>query len=291
MEEKQDNKELQALVRLLDEPDEAIFKTIHDRIFAHGKEAVPVLENVWESSFEPIIQRRIEDLIHQIQLDGLKHELKSWSQFQHHDLLQGALLVTRYQYPDLDENALMKKIGQITQDIWLELNQNLTGLEKVKVINHILFDIHKFSGNIANILSVDNYYLNNLMDSKKGSPLSLGIIYIAIAQSLKIPVFGVDLPRHFVLAYTDEIMLDLRDAPEGDVMFYINPFNKGAVFTRNEIDQFVKQLKLEKKESYFVPCDNKTIIRRMINELINIYDQAGNPDKRDEMQELLDVIE
>jgi regulator of sirC expression with transglutaminase-like and TPR domain len=291
MEEKQDNKELQALVRLLDEPDEVIFKTIHDRIFAHGKEAVPVLENVWESSFDPVIQRRIEDLIHQIQLDGLKHELMSWSQFQHHDLLQGALLVTRFQYPDLDENALMKKIGQITQDIWLELNQNLTGLEKVKVINHILFDIHKFSGNIANILSVDNYYLNNLMDTKKGSPLSLGIIYIAIAQSLKIPVFGVDLPRHFVLAYTDEIMLDLRDAPEGDVMFYINPFNKGAVFTRNEIDQFVKQLKLEKKDSYFIPCDNKTIIRRMINELINIHDQAGNPAKRDEMQELLDVIE
>jgi regulator of sirC expression with transglutaminase-like and TPR domain len=291
MEEKQNNKELQALIRLIDEPDEGIFRTIHDRIFAHGMEAVPILENVWESSFDPVIQHRIEDLIHQIQLDELKRELLSWSQFQHHDLLQGALLVTKFQYPDLDEDAIMKKIGQISQDIWLELNQNLTGLEKVKVINHILFDIHKFTGNIANILSVDNYYINNLLDSKKGSPLSLGIIYIAIAQSLKIPVFGVDLPRHFVLAYTDEIILNLRDVPEGEVMFYVNPFNKGAVFTRNEIDLFVKQLKLEKKESYFVPCDNKTIIRRMINELINIYDQSGNPAKRDEMKELLEVIE
>ena len=291
MEEKQNNKELQALIRLIDEPDEVIFRTIHDRIFAHGMEAVPILENVWESSFDPVIQHRIEDLIHQIQLDELKRELLSWSQFQHHDLLQGALLVTKFQYPDLDEDAIMKKIGQISQDIWLELNQNLTGLEKVKVINHILFDIHKFTGNIANILSVDNYYINNLLDSKKGSPLSLGIIYIAIAQSLKIPVFGVDLPRHFVLAYTDEIILNLRDVPEGEVMFYVNPFNKGAVFTRNEIDLFVKQLKLEKKESYFVPCDNKTIIRRMINELINIYDQSGNPVKRDEMNELLGVIE
>ena len=291
MEEKQNNKELQALIRLIDEPDEVIFRTIHDRIFAHGMEAVPILENVWESSFDPVIQHRIEDLIHQIQLDELKRELLSWSQFQHHDLLQGALLVTKFQYPDLDEDAIMKKIGQISQDIWLELNQNLTGLEKVKVINHILFDIHKFTGNIANILSVDNYYINNLLDSKKGSPLSLGIIYIAIAQSLKIPVFGVDLPRHFVLAYTDEIILNLRDVPEGEVMFYVNPFNKGAVFTRNEIDLFVKQLKLEKKESYFVPCDNKTIIRRMINELINIYDQSGNPSKRDEMKELLEVIE
>jgi len=272
MDDKAKNKELQALISLLDEPDEDIFRTIRDRIFAHGIHAVPILESVWESSFDPIIQHRIEELIHQIQFDNLRHELNNWSQFKHHDLLQGALIVTKYQYPDLDEDAIMKKIGQFTQDIWLELNQNLTGLEKVKVINHILFDTHKFSGNITNISSVDNYYINNLVDSKKGSPLSLGILYIAIAQSLRIPVFGVDLPRHFVLAYTDEILLDLRDVPEGEVMFYINPFNKGAVFTRNEIDLFVKQLKLEKKESYFTPCDNKSIIRRMIHELLNIYD-------------------
>ena len=291
MEDISKNKELQALINLLDEPDEKIYGAIRDRIFAHGLEAVPFLESVWESSFDPVIQHRIEDLIHHIQLDDLKHEIKNWSQFKHHDLLQGALLVTKYQYPDLDENTIMKKIGQITQDIWLELNQNLTGLEKVKVINHILFDVHKFSGNITNISSVDNYYINNLLDSKKGSPLSLGIIYIAIAQSLRIPIFGVDLPRHFVLSYTDEILLDMRDAPEGEVLFYINPFNKGAVFTRNEIELFVKQLKLEKKESYFSSCDNKTIIRRMINELINIYDQSGNPVKRDEMKELLEVID
>lgn len=291
MDDNTKNKELQALISLLDEPDEDIFRTIHDRIFAYGINAVPLLESVWESSFDPVIQHRIEELIHQIQFDNLRHELNNWSQFQHHDLIQGALLVTKYQYPDLDENAIMKKIGQFTQDIWLELNQNLTGLEKVKVINHILFDTHKFSGNITNISSVDNYYINNLVDSKKGSPLSLGILYIAIAQSLRIPVFGVDLPKHFVLAYTDEILLDFRDIPEGEVMFYINPFNKGAVFTRNEIDLFVKQLKLEKKESYFTPCDNKTIIRRMINELMNIYDQSGNPVKRDEMKELLEVIE
>ncbi len=291
MEGKVNNKELQALISLLDEPDEDIFRAIRDRIFAHGIPAIPILESVWETSFDPIIQHRIEDLIHQIQLDDLRHELKSWSQFQHHDLLLGALLVTKYQFPDLDEDVIMKKIGQVSQDIWLELNQKLTGLEKVKVINHILFDIHKFSGNITNIQSVDNYYINNLLDSRKGSPLSLGIIYIAIAQSLKIPVFGVDLPRHFVLAYTDEIMLDLRDVPEGDVIFYINPFNKGAVFTRNEIELFVKQLKLERKESYFTPCDNKTIIRRMINELINLYEQNGNPVKSDELKELLDIIE
>jgi len=285
------NKELEALISLLDEPDEGIFQAIRDRIFAHGTEAVAILESAWENSFDPLIQLRIENLIHQIQFENLKNEMHEWSQFGHHDLMQGTILVTKFQYPDLDEDAIIKKIGQFSQDIWLELNQNLTGLEKVKVINHILFDIHKLSGNITNINSAENFYINNLLDSKKGSPLILGIIYISISQSLRIPVYGVDLPRHFVLAYTDEIMLSPKDIPEGEVLFYVNPFNKGAVFTKNEIELFIKQLKLERKESYFMPCNNKTIIRRMVNELINIYDQSGNPGKRDEMKELLGMID
>lgn len=285
------NKELEALMHLLDEPNEDVFQAIHDRIFAHGMEAVPVLEHAWENTFDPVIQHRIEELIHQIQFNELKQELQKWAQFGHHDLMQGALLIARFQYPDLDEDTIIKKVGLISQDVWLELNQNLTGLEKVKVINHILFDSQKLAGNLTNMNAAENFYINTLLDSRKGSPLILGVIYISIAQGLKIPIFGVDLPRHFVLAYTDEILLSPGDNPVGDVLFYINPFNKGAVFTQNEIDLFIKQLKLDRKESYFKPCDNKTIIRRMINELINIFDQNGNPVKRDEMTELLGMID
>jgi regulator of sirC expression with transglutaminase-like and TPR domain len=284
-------KELEALMSLLDEPSEDIFQAIRDRIFAYGEAAIPVLEHTWENTFDPAIQHRIEELIHLIQFDNLKHELHQWAEFGHHDLMQGAFLVAKFQYPDLNEEAIIKKIGQFSQDIWLELNQNLTGLEKVKVINHILFDTHKLAGNIVNINSAENFYINNLLDSKKGSPLILGIIYISIAQSLHIPIFGVDLPRHFVLAYTDEILISPRDIPEGEVLFYINPFNRGAVFTKNEIELFIRQLKLERRESYFTPCDNKTIVRRMMNELVSIFDQSGNPVKRDEMTELLGMID
>ncbi len=291
MKKKSKNNELEALVRLLDEPNEEIYETIRERIFAHGKEAVPILENVWENAFDPVIQHRIEDLIHQIQFEDLKKELNEWSQFGHHDLMQGTLIITKFQYPDMDEDPIIKKIGQISQDVWLELNQNLTGLEKVKVINHVLFDIHKLTGNITNINSAENFYINKLLDSKQGSPLTLGIIYISISQNLHIPIYGVDLPRHFVLAYTDEILLNSGDIPKGEVLFYINPFNRGAVFTKNEIELFIKQMKLEHKEEYFTPCDNRTIIRRMMNELIFIFEQSGDMLKKDEMTELLGMVE
>ncbi len=82
MADKPKNKELEALMNLLDEPNEDIFQAIRDRIFAHGKEAVPVLESAWENTFDPLIQHRIEDLIHLIQFENLKKEMHEWSEYR-----------------------------------------------------------------------------------------------------------------------------------------------------------------------------------------------------------------
>jgi regulator of sirC expression with transglutaminase-like and TPR domain len=284
------NKQLNALISLLDEPDEKVYHTIREKIYSYGPAAIPPLESAWENSFNPDIQHRIESIIQMIQRESLKRDLVKWSEDKSHDLLLGYMLVTRFQYHDLSMDNIVKKVGQVSQDIWLELNSNLTGLEKVKVINHILYDINHFSGSVSNMVSPENYYINNLLDNKKGSPLTLGLLYIILAQSLKIPIRGVDLPRHFVLAYVDESQVKDKDQTVDDVLFYINPFNKGAVFTKNEISLFIKQLKLEPKPSYYLPCDNPTIIRRLMNELIFIYEQSGNLQKAEELRELRDLV-
>jgi regulator of sirC expression with transglutaminase-like and TPR domain len=287
---KETSKELEALISLLDEPNESIYLTIREKIFSYGSAAIPPLETAWENSFNPDIQHRIEEIIHSIQREDLKNDFISWSKEQSHDLLLGYMLVTRFQYPDLSLEAITKKAGQISQDVWLELNNNLTGLEKVKVINHILFDIHKFTGSVSNMTSPENYYINNLLDTKKGSPLALGLLYIIIAQSLKIRIRGVDLPRHFVLAYLDDQTGREESEAGSEVLFYINPFNKGAVFTKNEISLFINQMKLDPKPGYYRPCDNPTILRRLMNELIFIYEQSGNIQKAEDLKELRDLV-
>jgi len=281
------NSELKALVRLLDEPNGSIYNTIRDKIFSYGPEAIPILENYWENSFDHVIQQRIEDLIHQIQLETLHGEVNSWKNNQNHDLLKGYLLITKFQYPDLDEDKFIKEIGRISQDVWLELNNDLTGLEKIKVINHILFDIHNFSGNRTSPAAVDNFYLKNLLESKKGNAISLAILYLIISQSLKLPMYGIDLPKHFIIGYTQQIIdFNQKERLPVDIMFYINPFNKGTVFTRNEVELFVKQIKLSNKPEYFLPCDNIRTIKRLAEELAITYDLSGNKEKAEEMRTL-----
>lgn len=289
-----DIKELKALIRLVDEPDEKLFNQVRNHIFDYGMDAVAELEAACELTFDETLQKRIIQLIHDIQMNNLYIELNSWAKFNYTDLLQGYMLVSRYQNPDLNTDLITREIGRIAQEVWLELNNNLTALEKVKVINHILFDINKIVGNTTNLFSPDNFYLKNLFESRKGNPLSIGMLYIIIARSLHIPIYGVDLPRHFILAYADETpMNDIKtdNEKETDILFYLNPFNRGAVFTKKEIELFVKQMNLDFQESFFKPCSNLTIIKRMIEGLIETYRKNGNSIKASELEYLIGALQ
>ncbi len=285
-----ENAELKALISLVDEPNEALYLKVKERIFAYGPAALPQLESAWENAFDDGLQQRIVGLIHEIQQKQLYAELNEWVKFGYNDLLRGYMLISRFQYPDLDVEKITREVGQIIQQVWLELNNNLTALEKIKVINHIFYDINKFSGNTVNINSPDNFYLKNLLESRKGNPLSLGIFYLVIARSLKIPVYGVDLPRHFILTYIDETN-DNKPSHQDEVLFYLNPFNKGAVFTRNEIELYIKQMKLSPEAAFFEPCSNIVIIKRLINGLIETYKMSGNQEKADDLSHLLLAME
>ncbi len=288
--EKENDKSLHAMILLLEDPDEEIFGEIRERLLSMGNEVIPALENVWENTFNNTLQSRIEDIIQTIQFSSTQEELKLWAATGGIDLLQGTLLIARYQYPDLDEENIRQQIELIRKDVWLELNPNLTAFEKVRVINHILFDVYNFTGNTSNYHAPQNSYINNVLESKRGNPLLLSILYSCIAQGLNIPIYGVNLPEHFILAYRDEYIL--RESPDEEeaILFYINPFSKGAVFSRMEIDTFLKQLKLEPNRIFYESCSNVNIIQRQLRNLITAYEKLGYPNKVEDLKELLNTL-
>lgn len=291
MPDEKENIELTSLVSLIDEPDDLIYKQIKEKLITYGIDAVPFLEEAWEKTFDSFIQKRIESLVHNLQFDNVLLKLRNWNLLGGQDLLSGFIILTKYQYPDLDEEKIIKQIGKITQDVWLELNDNLTALEKVKIINHVFYTIHGFKGNKQNFHAPQNSYINNLLETKKGNPLSLSILYSIIAQSLKVPIYGVNLPEHFILSYTQELISDFTKIKDSNVLFYINAFNKGTIFSINELQLFLKQLKLKPNEMYFNPCDNVQIIRRLIYNLTTAYEKLGYPDKMSELEKLLGVLD
>lgn len=289
-------KQIDPLVRLLDDPEPEIFGNVKDRLLSLGNDAVPHLMKGWEETENGLVQDRIEKIIHQIQFDALKADLKIWTLNESSDLLKGAILAARFQYPELDENKILKAVERIKKDVWLELKDDLTALERVKILNHIFFDVHGFGGNTLNYHDPSNSFINNVLETKKGNPLTLSLLYSVIAQDLHIPIYGVNLPEHFILAYLGEdepITLEGTKIknPGTRILFYINAFSLGTVFSHKEIDSFLKQLKIEPRKYYYEPCTNAEIIQRMFRNLNYSFKKQGKEEKMSELDQLIATLD
>lgn len=278
--------EIDALVKLLDDPDEEVYQLVQQRLLEYGNEVITYLESAWEQSLDTVLQERIENIVHTIQFKNVKEDLNLWYQSGAFDLLQGALVINRYQYPDLDEQVIINQIEEIKREIWLNLQYEMSSIEKIKLINHVFYNQYGFSGNTKNHHDPQNSYLNQVLESKKGNQISLAIIYATLAQKLDIPVYGVNLPQHFILGYIDEGNAE----KEYGVLFYINAFNKGAIFGKHDVDQFLRQLNLEPQPGFYSPCSNTEIIRRVIRNLISAYENLGSTDKVNELKELQEIL-
>ena len=273
------DKELKALVSLLDDQDEQIVTHVVDKIRSLGKDAIPFLEQEWENNFNPVVQRRIEELIHHLQYELLKIRIQEWYESKDQDLLTGLWMIATYQYPDLEIEKLKQELEQIYYEAWLEFKPDLYPFDQVKILNGVLFNKLKFGANTKNFHSPGNSMINIVLETHRGNPITLCIIYMLVAQKLKMPVYGVNLPNLFIVTYKDE-----------KTQFYINAFNKGLIFSKQDIENYIHELRLTPQDSFFEPCSSLEIIRRVFRNLIMSFDKMGEHEKAEEVKELLLLI-
>jgi regulator of sirC expression with transglutaminase-like and TPR domain len=272
--------EIKALISLLDDEDVEITNHVETKIRSLGGTIIPYLENEWEeSSLNPILQKRIEDLIHDLQYTTLQERLFTWKNGGAMDLLEGIWLIATYQYPDLSYEKLRDELEQIYYEVWIEFRTNLAPSDQIKTLNYVFFNKLKFGANTKNFHSASNSMLNVVLESRKGNPISLCVIYMMVARKLGLPVYGVNLPNLFVLTYKNE-----------HTQFYINVFNRGLVFTRNDIDNYIAQLNLAPTDIFYQPCSNLDVVKRVLRNLILAFEKTGDDDKVKEVEQLLREI-
>ena len=171
--------------------------------------------------------------------------------------------LSKYRFPKSDWNSIGIQMIMIIEQVEKELNYNLTPLEQVKILNHIIYDINRFKGDKLAVGNQDYYYMNKLLETHIGNPFSLGMLYCIVAERLDLPVYPVVLPHHFVLAYCKKT----RHFPQlEDVLFYINPFDKGVVLTRKDIRNYLNQLNIKPELKFFEPTRNTSVIKSIFKE-------------------------
>ncbi|XZF16635.1 transglutaminase family protein [Chitinophagaceae bacterium MMS25-I14] len=285
------NTEITALLRLIDDPDDEVFDTVAEKIIHYGKDIIPNLEQLWEVTSDQAVQERIEVLIHRVHYQDLQADFMEWSRSRHPELLRGAILVARYQFPDLNVQAILSQFDQMRRNIWLELNSYLTPLETINVFNSILYNYYKLSGHELTDRDPKYFFINQVMESKQGNAYSIGILYLALCELLDIPIFAMDVPRQFVFAYIDTLHHFLDPGDEGiqQIQFYVDPIN-GMVYTQKDVDTYLRKINAHDRELYFTPLNPRRVIFKMLEELALCFRYKREDQKADEIQQLMQLL-
>lgn len=273
------NKEIKALISLLEDEDEHIATHVEEKIVSMGESMIPFLEEEWESSLNPEVQKKIEELIHKLQYDGLTNRFKAWKEGGAENLIEGMWLVNNYQYPDASLENINKILDQIYYEAWLHVRTDMHPYDQVKALNHVLFKIYKLSANTKNFHSPANSMLHLALETKRGNPLTLCVIYMTIAQKLQLPIYGVNLPNLFILTYKHD-----------GFQFYINVYNKGLMLSKADIDNYILQLNLNPVDIFYEPCSNLDIVKRALRNLALSFEKLNEAEKAVEVNKLLDSI-
>lgn len=286
-----ENKEIKALLHLIDDPDEDVYNTVSNKIISFGKEIIPNLEHLWESVSNEDTQERIELLIHRLHLRDLTDEFTAWKE-SGANLLEGAILVSKYHYPDMQPAQTRQEIEKLRRNMWLELNNYLTPIEKINVLNSIFYNYFKQKGVEISYESPDPFLINKTLETKKGNALSNGIIIIALCELLDIPVRAINIPRQFILGYFDEQfdMLNPVGHSSEKISFYIDPLN-GQMYSHKDIENYFRKLSVPPVTSYFRPLSNRRIIQFLLEELAKCYDNDRNRYKMDELLALAGMLD
>jgi regulator of sirC expression with transglutaminase-like and TPR domain len=283
-----EDRELTALIKLLDDPDDEVFMHVSERLFTYGDNIIPNLEASWETAQEEADtnqRARIEELIHRIQFDSICQDLKKWVTDEGEDLIEASLLFNRYAFPALDYQELREKIADIRRAIWIELTSFLSPIEKIKVINQVLFRHLGFSGSDNLIREAKGSYFSNLLESRKGNPIALCLFYLGLAQELQLPLYGVRLPHHPMLAWTEHYLHKDQNEKETDksVVFYLSPFRRGSVVTAKEITYYLNRINQPDMPEYYRPVSNTELLIEIFQIQAGLYESQEETEKAGEM--------
>ncbi len=283
-------KEYNALMRLLDEPNKEMYASIRKSIIKEGKNIKDHLKEHALLCLDDIVLNRITDILSVINYNFISNELKLWVEMNGTNLFLGTSIIAQYRYPDIDMDKTKKILKDIEQDVWLEINESLSLLEKIRVLNHVLFDVYKFRPNIKDFYNPSNSYISDVIKNRTGNPVLLSIVYMIIAQNIGLPIYGINLPEHFICVMLNEGESKMDIIPQGEPLFYINPFNFGAAFSKNKINDFLMNNNIEYIDEHTSVCNNIDIVKRILNNLSYSYKEFKDEERFNDIEKLKNIL-
>jgi len=229
------DKEILDIIPLLDDPDQYI----QDALFRHlrnmGRPALEQLERVFRESGEvkvPGVKKMLAALREDLKFEALE----KWIGQPADDLLGGLGLIQDILTCDADRQDLQDVLMNCVNEVCVEIRDDQTVMEKVKLLNHVFFHRLCFKTTDPMFSMPENTFIHRALDQREGSPIAVGIIYLLLAYHAGVQIRGRIFKGGFLPAVTDAA---------GQVLFYVNVYKNGLLFPHSELESFLAGLNLQ----------------------------------------------
>lgn len=276
------NTQIQHLFRLLDDDNPEIRKIVHDSFLEHSQELImkkslyrvdagnelrPLLDQWYadlhfdlvKTAFYGLLNRNLEDI----------------------DLELAVMFLAYWNNPEVDIPALQRQLDHFAQEIQVRMPFTGHPLSFVDHINYYFFKKYHFVGNSTDYYNPDNSFIDKVLETHTGIPISLSVVYILIARRLDLPILGVPMPAHFIVKFdngTDQIFCD--------------PFYGGKIYSREECLAYLKNASIANPIAILNGATNYQIVLRMMRNIKLVYSSyKDEPAKISQIDTLIEVVE
>lgn len=275
--------EIESLMFLMEDPDPFVQEQVHLRFQELGEQAVPLLDQIRVESKDKDEKKRIKDVLHQLTFETLKEEfaeLLSEGIQNRSQLEKAVLLLARFGNPTLRTSEYVKTLDHFADMIRPSLRYKRNERDKMQILMKFIFEDLNFKGDNKNYHDPANGFLDQVIDRRKGLPIALSLVAMFIARRLQLPVFGVNMPIHFMLTFVG--------AQEEQL---IDPYDQGAEVSYDQCYFFLKKNNVTPRPEHFKMAADIDILTRCIRNLMHSYERSEDAHRVEDLKNLLALVE
>lgn len=271
--------EIKSLITLLDDEDDSIYFTVRERLLSYNDDAlefIPVLEEK-----TGIAAQRFNEIRELILRSTIKEQLRNLKRNSNGDidLEEGVFLIAKYRYHDLDTNIYSEQLNSYAAELKQKLSSITDETEIFRRVISFFSDEKGFNGNREDYYSDENHYINKVLDSKIGIPITLSVIYLLVGSRINLPLNGIGLPGHFVMRFSF-----------GNSHVYFDPFNGGKILSRDDCEAIVRNLGFNFTQEYLQPVSNQQILERMLRNIILMLEKKQEKERIETIRQFIDTL-
>ncbi|MFZ1082197.1 MAG: transglutaminase-like domain-containing protein [Candidatus Kryptoniota bacterium] len=268
-----------SLMKLIDDDDPQVSAAVEKELLYGGDEIVRLLENEKENA-ELKVKKRIENLISRIYIDKLQKDydlLLDFASQRDFSLERALFLLAKPLYPEVDFVLVKSRLNELANDLRSKISDLEVPHDIIQRVNDFFLNDIGFAGNSKDYYNPDNSVLHRVLETHRGIPISLGIVYILVGRRLNLPVFGVGAPAHFLVKFVPTL---------SGKEFYVDVFNGGRIMSRKEAEDFINDMGFSFEPRFLKDSSDLEMLARTCRNMARAFTAADEPQKANVLMEL-----